>query len=452
MTRRPISQRAECPRRPWWAVMTLIVLVLQAGCASWLPHIAERDDVSIPQKEATDETQVRLELSAHFEAVRVTQAQVDAALTDLMLQRSLRVASTPRASPPRVVRVSLMEATRGSRLSHAYAEYCEQLGTPGDCLQLYRDGPGLDDKDKRDIALALAVSTAIDSRDEAVRAMFSTSQLWTTVSLTLATYMALLVAPEPVSKGVAAALAVLMWAYLGAEFFTLIRAYFTLWEEAAEASTFTELREAGERFGKVIGPNSVHILLMLGTAAVGEAASLMSRVQQLPGYTQAALRAGKQSLRLREAALGADRLHIAVTEGTVGVVLPTNALSMAARDSLGRSGPAPSGRQVHHIATVENNKSTARGGPWTPRFKKLFDKAGLSMEDAANMVELEGHQGPHSEAYHTEVYERLYRATAACQNPLQCRNALVAQLQQLARELADPQSAISQLLKGEASH
>ena len=81
-------------------------------------------------------------------------------------------------------------------------------------------------------------------------------------------YMALLVAPEPVSKGVAAALTVLLWGYLGWEFFDLIRAYFQLWEEAAEASTFGELREAGERFGKVIGPNSVRILVMLGTAAV----------------------------------------------------------------------------------------------------------------------------------------------------------------------------------------
>ena len=63
--------------------------------------------------------------------------------------------------------------------------------------------------------------------------------------------------------------------YLGWEFFDLLRAYFKLWEEAAEASTFAELREAGERFGKVIGPNSVRILLLLGTAAVGETAALV---------------------------------------------------------------------------------------------------------------------------------------------------------------------------------
>jgi RHS repeat-associated protein len=33
----------------------------------------------------------------------------------------------------------------------------------------------------------------------------------------------------------------------------------------------------------------------------------------------------------------------------------------------------------HHIATNKNNISTARGGPWTPRFKTFFDKAGLDI-------------------------------------------------------------------------
>ena len=143
------------------------------------------------------------------------------------------------------------------------------------------------DKDKRDIALALSVSTALEARDAELRTLFSTAQLWSTLSLTLTGYMALLVAPEPISKGVAAALTVLMWGYLGWEFFDLLRAYFQLWQEAAEASTFDELREAGVRFGKVIGPNSMRILLLLGTAAVGETAALLSRAPMLPGFAQA---------------------------------------------------------------------------------------------------------------------------------------------------------------------
>ena len=59
-----------------------------------------------------------------------------------------------------------------------------------------------------------------------------------------------------------------------------------------------------------------------------------------------------------------------------------------------------SGGPVHHIATNKNWDSPARGGPWSPRFEKLFKKAGMSLDDAANKVAVPGHRGPHPEAYH----------------------------------------------------
>jgi hypothetical protein len=173
-------------------------------------------------------------------------------------------------------------------LARSYGSFCERNGTPGDCLGLFKDGPGLDGEDKRDLALALSVNAALEAREAELRGMFSTTQLWAALSITLIGYMALVAAPEPVSKGVSAALALLMWGYLGWEFFELVRAWFRLWEESAEASTFAELREAGERFGKVIGPNSVRILLLLGTAAVGETAALVSKAPALPGFAKAA--------------------------------------------------------------------------------------------------------------------------------------------------------------------
>jgi hypothetical protein len=54
------------------------------------------------------------------------------------------------------------------------------------------------------------VNAALEARDAQLRSMSTTTQLWTTLSLTLIGYMALVAAPEPVSKGVAAALALLM--------------------------------------------------------------------------------------------------------------------------------------------------------------------------------------------------------------------------------------------------
>ncbi|HEY0094082.1 MAG TPA: AHH domain-containing protein [Archangium sp.] len=397
------------------------------------------------------EERVRLSLSTRFGAVRVSDFELNEALTTLVLNMPLRVAGShfPLYLHRKLALASvpfLGEEWR-TPLARSYGSFCERRGTSGDCLGLFKDGPGLDGEDKRDIALALSVNAALEARDADLRGMVSTTQLWTTLSITLIGYMALVAAPEPVSKGVAAALALLMWGYLGWELFDLVRAWFTLWEEAAEASTFAELREAGERFGTVIGPNSVRILLLLGTAAMGETAALVSKAPKLPGFAKAAgaLESHAGIRDVLTAVQEADKVKVAVAEGTFSVVLPANAVSMAARGTPARADP-PKKPQVHHIATVENEKSTLRGGPWTQRFKQIFDKAGMSMEDPVNKVQLPGHKGPHPQTYHAEVYERLSRATAACQNTQQCRAALVDELRKLARELTNADSTIYKLL------
>lgn len=383
----------------------------------------------------------------------MSDSELEDALTVLMMNRPLPVAS-PHVPlyPHRKLALASAPLTGEpwrTPLAQAYGRMCEWQGTPGDCLQLFKDGPGLDDRDKRDIALTLAVSAALEARDTELRAMFSTAQLWTTLSLTLTGYMALLVAPEPVSKGVAAALTVLLWGYLGWEFFDLIRAYFQLWEEAAEASTFTELREAGERFGRVIGPNSVRILVMLGTAAIGETTGLISKAPQLPSFTRAAnsLKAHTGIQDVLTAMRQADAVQASVAEGTVSMILPANVLSMAARGAAtSADSPRKKPPETHHIATVENEKSTARGGPWTQRFKKIFDKAGMSMEDQANKVAVNGHKGPHPKEYHQAVFDELRKATRTCAAPPECATALRQVLMELAEEIQREGSRLNKLL------
>ena len=50
-------------------------------------------------------------------------------------------------------------------------------------------------------------------------------------------------------------------------------------------------------------------------------------------------------------------------------------------------------------------------GPWTPRFEALFKKAGMTLEDAANKIAVPGDRGPHPQAYHEAVFQRLSNAT-----------------------------------------
>jgi hypothetical protein len=296
-----------------------------------------------PEVRSEDESGALLfaRLPMDFAPVRIGDAEFRTAMMGLVLDMPLRVAS----SAP-VGRGGGMAPGSGgsggeawqSKLARDYGSYCERRRTPGDCITLFDDGPYLQEDDKRSIAMALAVGPALEGVDAELRAMLDPTRVLATVSITLTGYMALLLAPEPVSKCLDAAFTVLLWGYLGFEFFDLIRAYVQLSEDAARATTLAELREAGERFGRVIGPNSVRVLVLLGTAAVGETAALMSKAPKLPGFGQASRNAEVNAgLRMVDAATGAERVIISVPEGTLRVVLPVTAVAMAAQS--GGSGP-----------------------------------------------------------------------------------------------------------------
>ncbi|HYO55371.1 hypothetical protein [Archangium sp.] len=285
-------------------------------------------------------------LPTNFAPVQVKQAEFTSVMTSLVLDMPLRVSSAAPVQPG--ARLAPGSGGSGgevwrSSLAQSYGGFCQQRGTPGDCLTLYDDGPHLQADDKRKIALALAVGPALEGVAAEVRAMLNPTQLLATISFSITAYMALLVAPDPViTKSVAAAFTVLLWGYLGSELFDVIRAYAQLYEEAPRASTFAELRKVGERFGRVIGPNSVRILVMVGTAAVGETAELMSRAPKLPGFGQASRTVELNAeLRLEGAAVEVSRIIISTKEGTLRAVLPMTAFAMAVPG--GGGGHAASG-------------------------------------------------------------------------------------------------------------
>ena len=123
------------------------------------------------------------------------------------------------------------------------------------------------------------------------------------------------------------------------------------------------------------------------------------------------------------------------------IALAPGATAMAAQGANG-SGKA----QIHHIATNKNEKSTQRGGPWTPRFKRLFARAGMKLEDVENKVPIQSHKGPHPQKYHELVYGRLYDVTSRCSTLIECRAALTKMLDRLAREIATPGTELNLLV------
>jgi hypothetical protein len=303
------------------------------------------------ESETEDEGQgeaIFAKLPTDFAPVQVSDTELSAAMATLWLDMPLRVAAS---RPPVYVGRRLVLASAPlsgkawqSDLARSYGLHCERCGTPGDCLTLFEDGPGFQDDDKRGLALALAVGPALEGVNAEVRAMLDPTRMLAMISISITVYMALLLAPvpEPITKGAALVFSAAMWAYLGWEFFNLIKAYAELYEDAPRASTFAELREIGERFGRVIGPNSVRVLVVVATAAIGETAALASKAPKLPGFAQASERvAASTGLGLLETATGAERLIVSVPEGTIRVVLAPHAVAMAAR-GVGAGSPAPS--------------------------------------------------------------------------------------------------------------
>jgi hypothetical protein len=258
----------------------------------------------------------------------------------------------------------------------------------------------------------------------------------TALLLGLSLYLVVLMAPEPISKGLAIAMTVALWSYLGRELWGLISATEELWDEAEAASTFLELRDASERYAQVLGPNTLRVLIILATWKASAKGKEAMTGSGLPGFPQAVRNAASAG-RVHLPAAAAEATSVSVVEGRLVLTLPASSagiLYMLEKEP------------IHHIATVENTKSPFSGGPWTPQLKKLFDKAGMSMEHPANKVPVPGHRGPHPREYHQEVFTRLEKAVKRCETTTQCEEALTRELHKLATEIKEIGSKLNKLV------
>lgn len=431
-----IPSANACPVDARWpsrvGALALATLMLLTACAtrgSSGGRLTSEGERPFTPREAP-ESWALATLPTDFAPVRVDDSEFEAALVTLWLHMPLRVATS---RPPVYIGrpLALASAPSGgeawqSELARSYGRYCERRGSPGDCLTLFEDGPRLQDDDKRGIALALAVGPALEGLDAEVRAMLDPTRVLATLSITLVVYMGLLLAPvpEPVTKSIAGAFTLLLWGYLGWEFFDLLRAYARLHEEAPRASTFAELREIGERFGRVIGPNSVRILVMVGTAAVGETVALASKAPKLPGFGQASGTVEAHTgLRLMEAATGAERVIVSVPEGTIRVVLAPHVVAMATGSTAaespapGRGRPLPGGHRAwgSYSGFKSAMGAAGEGKQWhhlveqTPGNVKRF--GGEALHNTENVVALDKALHTRLSAFYSSIREGITRSS-----------------------------------------
>ncbi|WP_395815346.1 hypothetical protein [Archangium minus] len=225
-------------------------------------------------------------------------------------------------------------------LKEKYLRWCERRGG-GDCLGLFTDGPYLHTDDRRTLALALAFGTVLDETRAALGHELSPKAILSSLVWATGLYLALWLLPEPSTKALAAALSVVLLAWLGVDaLWGLMEGWATMAHRAHEATTFDELREAGESFGRVIGTDAARALILavatLSGRTLGEVAThlrSMPRFNQVQAQWAAQGMEGSVAVAMEEAAA----VEVVVEESRALVVL-TSRQAPVAINVLAKSG------------------------------------------------------------------------------------------------------------------
>jgi hypothetical protein len=305
-------------------------------------------------------------------------------------------------------------------LTRAYLRWCGRASRPGDCLGLLEERPVVSGDGRYALAMALAQGAVLEEMREAFKDMANPEAVMSAVLWTLTTYCILISVPEPFSKGIAAVMTVSLIAYVGLDtFWGLIAGFKHLVDEADRATTFDELREAGERYGKVMGRNAARAFVMLATAAIGStSAGLAAKVPTLPGAMQAAAQAEAQ-MGIRLAAVGEVRVVAVSASGITLSLAPGAVAAMAQGTSAGGSAAraAPSGYRAWGSFSGFK-KAMGKAGPgkqWhhiveqTPGNVNRFGPQAL--HNTENIVPLEESLHTRVSAFYSSVQRELTNST-----------------------------------------
>ncbi|WP_225409126.1 AHH domain-containing protein [Stigmatella hybrida] len=439
-----------------WQAEALLLAVL-VGCSAIQPAI--RVDTG-----AEGETLSYIPRAATVEPVQVAPEQVTEAIRKLA--REVRLSGSPRQTVERLFQLDALYGdyllrerkivpleSSGMPLEGAlteeeqnlvsrYKAWCRSAhGFEGDCLGgALVGGKYLDMQGRYMLAMALSKSPVLEEFEKALGEMVSMRAVLQAAIGTVVTLLVLLALPEPITKFVAAWATTALVLWVGAKtLYNLVAGWFQLMEEVKAAATFEEIRDAGEKFGKLFSREAAQAFAMIVMALLTHTAKgFAEQVATLPGSAQVSMQAaGREGILLSE--VGAVE-SVAVTAEGFSLALASGAVAMAARGGRGAR------TEKHHIGTIANKKSTLRGGPWTPRLEDLYARAGMRMKDRENIVPIPGHKGPHPQRYHEIVYRRLREALGDCSSIAECRARFVPALDELAKLISIPGTELNRLV------
>jgi len=283
---------------------------------------------------------------------------------------------------------ALEEITRG------YRAFCAAVRRTN-CLE----GP-LTDSGVYQIAFDFAMGSQWDGFVGEVKSAIDPSTIRIVLLTGLVIFMAAIAIPELLSKIPAAAATVALTAYLGAQAVCdLIFGWIQMVRELDAATTFDQVRAAGQRYGRLVGAQTARILILLATAAIAQG-GLIARLMKLPraAHASAALAAetGGVGLEAAGAVKGAQMLQGGVAITVEGAATGAVGVAMAAH------GPVPGvgGGRAQKPPTPED--VVVQGEPTlTARFHRLRGKAKeaewVSPKQGEHGPGLRDHAGKHGE-------------------------------------------------------
>ncbi|QRN94344.1 hypothetical protein JRI60_35155 [Archangium violaceum] len=299
-------------------------------------------------------------------------------------------------------------------LKQKYLKWCEHQGG-GDCLGLLDDGPYLRADDRRAFALALAFGSVLDETYEALKSeLLDVQVLVSMVVWTVALYCMMWVVPEPTTKAIAAGMTLLLVGYLGLNtVYGLMDGWARMADTAHHATTFKELRTAGEEFGKVLGEDAARtMILAVSTLAGHTLGQVVARVKSLPRFNLAGAQFEAQGgaavmgrLEVTEAAVaseGALAKAVAAVETVATSPQGPMAVVMLKKGTGGGTGQAPGGRFAETVIRHRGGNRQVElsdGQRWhLPRGNSAADipaedKVGDMLQEAVTKIAREW--GPH---------------------------------------------------------
>jgi hypothetical protein len=344
--------------RSWALILAFFLVTTACATNEGAAHKADASDTgSRITLLAKDAPPIVIRPPVRRAPVELTEAQYHAAMRQLAAR--LRHSLPPRV-PTQVAVISWGDPERPdpkAELVREYSQWCEQRGTPGDCLGLLQESPLLTEEDKRALAFALATRGVWSGTAAVIGEVLDPVQLQIALVSAITMTMALLAIPEPISKVVVIVLTASLVGYVGWDTLVgLIEGWRRLERECQQARTFEEVRAAGERYGQVMGEKVTRLLILAATAALASGGNKFIS-GGLPGLPQASRLATAEGLSFE--VLGFVR-SVKVTGRILTVSLESHALLMANQGTSDGGKPPPrstssaASGSKHRLSSIES--------------------------------------------------------------------------------------------------